>query len=152
MKNFRIDLKKWKAAVEVVLESRQNYPERYQEFNAGKITWRDVGYANWAEQLTKLYSIRAHARGKLHRKIAKITYYEYMKLNGNKIEDGFTNTEKYKEFVNAGGKIKMSLTIEDQQTYIGEAWKKFEFIEKSEQIIQPVLIKAAERKWWKFWD
>ena len=119
---FRIDWKKWKNDVDVLLARREEWPKLVQEVKEGKKTQKEIGYyePNWAAELTWLYSIRAHARGRLHRKYAKLTQYEWGKLGHKKPE--------WQEFVAANGKIKFELTMEDQAKYLdnGCGWKKYE--------------------------
>jgi hypothetical protein len=111
---FRIDCKKWKQAVIEVELARENrrdifkqqtddYCSKTEGKNGVGILYRqgfnDDMDLDYAKKLTLLYSIRAHARGRIHRKRARV------------------NTDK--------GQIKYNLTIEDQVAYIGDAWKKY---------------------------
>lgn len=99
---YRIDFKKWKAAVDEVEANKAQKPQLVKDLAAGKIDWKkyrdDGGWRNHAEELTLLYSIRAHGRGRIHR------------LRAQPIGEG----------------LKRDLTVEDQVKYIGDRWKAFE--------------------------
>ena len=109
---FKIDWPKWKAAVDAVLTEREEKRAKTE-----KKYWKALDYL-FDERLTKLYSIRAHARGRIHRKYAILNEYEWRKL-GHKTPD-------WKEFSLHDGMIKFPLTIEDQAVYIGDSWKEYE--------------------------
>lgn len=109
---FRIDWPKWKTAVDKLLADREDARTRTE-----KKRWHEVDYY-YSDRLTKLYSIRAQARGRIHRKRAELNQTDWNKL-GHK-EPG------YKDFLEASGSIKFDLTIEDQAKYIGDTWKEYE--------------------------
>ena len=131
---FKIDRKKWKAAVEAVEAARENrkeifkksiddYCSKMEEKNitlgcsrGGFNDYVDLGYA---EQLTKLYSIRAHARGRMHRRVVRMNATDWCYKLGNK-------TPSYRAFDEAGGMLKFTLTLADQALYIGDSWKEYE--------------------------
>lgn len=109
---FKIDWKKWKAALDALLTERVN-----ERSDTEKKYWASLDY-RYDEKLTKLYSIRAHARGRIHRKYAILNEYDWRKL-GHKAHG-------WQEFVDSDGSIKFELTIDDQVVYIGDSWKEFE--------------------------
>src|ERR1700742_2459593 len=94
---FKIDRNKWLAAVAAAEGKR--------------------------EELTKLYSIRSMARGKLHRKRAEFTAYEFSKLRGSDAVQAIGGSSA---FTQANGTLVFDLTAEDQEKYIGLAWQEFE--------------------------
>jgi hypothetical protein len=93
---FKINWKKWKADVDA---------------SAGD-----------AERLTMLYSIRAHARGRTHRKRARITYAEARRI----LPGGSTLDMAGQTFVDHGGTMVLTLDLDAQTKYIGERWKDYE--------------------------
>ncbi len=109
---FKIDYDKWKADLDSILAEREK-----ERASTEKKYWAAVDY-RYDEQLTKLYSIRAHARGRIHRKYAKLNEYEYRKL-GHK-------TPGWQEFMANNGVIKFTLTLDDQTAYIGDSWMDYE--------------------------
>lgn len=138
---FRIDWKKWNDDVDLLLVRREKWPKLVQEVKDGKKTWKEIGYwaPDWNDELTTLYSIRAQAHGRLHRKGAKLTFWQYSKLGYNKYSS--------EEFNKNGGKIKVPLTFMDQITYIGNKWRQYEV----GYITPPSLIPIKKHKWWEFW-
>lgn len=132
---YKIDLKKWKNTVSALLNDRADRLTFSKDVVAGTKTWNEYhakfkGYPQYEEELTMLYSIRAHIRGKIHRKVAKLTDYEWHKLRGKKTdkpstEDSVERMRMIKLFVENNGKIKFDLTLEDQAVYIGDKWKKY---------------------------
>lgn len=126
---FKIDRVKWKQAIDELLTKRAEWPNLMQELKEGKKTFKEVGWEpDWKAQLTKLYSIRAQARGRLHRQAAKLTQYEWSKL-GHK-------TPYWQEFVNSNGVIKFTLTLDDQAAYIGDSWKEYEQEQSLPEIVK----------------
>jgi hypothetical protein len=112
---FKIDRVKWKAAVDAVLARREADRAKTEKKN-----WASLDYYYDAE-LTKLYSIRAHARGRMHRLHAIYNYSDWRKMPSAK-----SNMPKYDEFTQADGAIKFKLTMADQAAYIGDSWKEYE--------------------------
>jgi len=101
--------------------------------------YRDIYFA---EELTKLYSIRAHARGRIHRTSAKLTWSEWNKLGHQNYIDStgkVTNVTDYlaglKTFTDTNGKIKFNLTLADQATYLGDSWKQYEYKAEEENVV-----------------
>jgi hypothetical protein len=94
---FKIDWKKWKAAVDAA---------------------STAVYA--AEKLTLLYSIRAMARGRVHRKRAKLTASTHKKLRPK------AEKPTWGDFTDAHGQIAIDLDAADQAAFVGERWKEFE--------------------------
>lgn len=109
---FRIDYAKWKAALDATLAVREE-----ERAKTEKKFWSALDY-HYDQKLTKLYSIRAHARGRIHRAFALLNEYEWRKL-GHKTPD-------WKAFADNNGAIKFPLTLEDQAAYIGDSWKEYE--------------------------
>ncbi len=132
---FKIDIMKWKKAIEAVNKAREgrneefmkgidNHCEKWSGKNGMPTLYRQ-GFSDYmdfryAEELTKLYSIRAHSRGRIHRKHVSLNYYEWRVLNGEN-----WNADKYNEFLTANDCIKFNLTIEDQANYIGDSWQEY---------------------------
>lgn len=73
-------------------------------------------------KLTKLYAIRAHARGRVHRCRARLTANQLCKLGraGNRWDAIKMMGDPM------DGHAKFDLTIEDQARFIGDEWKKYE--------------------------
>lgn len=116
---FKIDWKKWKAALDELLAKREEWPKLMQELAEGKKTFKEIGWEpNWKAQLTMLYSIRAQARGRLHRQTAKLTYHEWKQLGH--LSPG------WQDFASNNGVIKFPLTLDDQAAYIGDSWKGYQ--------------------------
>jgi hypothetical protein len=111
---FKIDRVKWKNDVDAILLEREE-----KRANTEKKNWAALDY-HFDDRLTKLYSIRAHARGRVHRKFAILNEYDWRKL-GHK-------EPNWKEFIANNGMIKFPLTIVDQAVYIGDGWKEYEKI------------------------
>lgn len=65
------------------------------------------------EALTRLYSIRAHARGRIHRRKARITWIHLPEVMRAQALAGC-------------GSLVVELGMEDQVKLIGDAWKAFE--------------------------
>jgi hypothetical protein len=119
---FRIDIVKWREALRALEERRKNWPVEYATkqkaaLDAGQKYFYEYE-PHWEEQLTRLYSIRAHSRGRIHRTAAKLTQYEWNKLGHN--------TPGQQKFTEANGSIKFDLTIIDQAKYLGDSWKEYE--------------------------
>lgn len=117
VKGFRIDRVKWQAAVDALLNSRN-----IERAKTEKKYWPTIDY-HYDGLLTKLYSIRAHSRGRIHRKYIRCNYSDWRKLPSSQI-----NLPKYDEFINANGEIKFELTLADQAVYIGGNWKQYELL------------------------
>lgn len=109
---FKIDREKWMKAVTTLLTEREE-----KRKNTEKRFWSSLDYS-YDEMLTKLYSIRAHARGRIHRKYAVLNEYDWRRL-GHK-------TPGWSEFAANNGVFKFNLTLDDQAVYISDAWKEFE--------------------------
>lgn len=112
---FKIDYKKWKTALDELLAKREEARSKTE-----KKYWASLDYY-YDERLTKLYSIRAQARGRLHRAFARLNWSEWRKLPSSKIKE-----IGYDLFTNNDGAIKFPLTLEDQAAYIGDSWKEYE--------------------------
>lgn len=101
---YRIDWQKWWTAV--------------QAAEAAKV----AATQDWIRQksereLTVLYSIRAHGRGRIHRRRAGLTHEEARQL---------LNTGRpYEAFTAAGGRLTLELDLDDQAALIGDRWKEF---------------------------
>lgn len=78
-----------------------------------------------ASELTMLYSIRAHGRGRIHRRNAGLTWHEWSKLPANVGKDLLSLYQQQRGFTDAGGKLTLILTLEDQAAFIGERYKEF---------------------------
>lgn len=98
---FKIDRQKWLAAVAAAKDN--------------------------TKELTKLYSIRAMARDRLHRKRAALTGYDTTILLG---KERYEALGGWGAFVDANGTISTDLTLADQEKFIGLAWKDYEAVEK----------------------
>lgn len=70
--------------------------------------------------MTLLYSIRAQARGRLHRHRAALAYHEFIKLP---VKTRLVWTVE--SFQQHGGRIKFDLSLEDQAAYVGHAGEEF---------------------------
>ncbi len=112
---FKIDWKKWKTALDETHAVREADRAKTE-----KKFWASLDYC-YDEKLTRLYSIRAQARGRLHRRFALLNWPEWRKMPSSK-----ANKVKYDAFTNNDGAIKFPLTLEDQATYIGDSWKEYE--------------------------
>lgn len=110
---YQIDWKKWWTAVQAAEAAKQAEPE-------GWIRQKHE------RELTVLYSIRAHGRGRVHRRVAGLTHYEAMKLLGDK-----KLAYSCEEFTEADGRLTLELDLEDQAKFIGDRWK--EFVKAAEQ-------------------
>ena len=135
---FKIDLPKWKAAEKALLDKREE-----ERAKTEKKYWASLDYF-YDEQLTKLYSIRAHSRGRIHRKYAYLNWSDWKKLpiSANKLS--------YDDFNNSNGQIKFELSLEDQAAYIGDSWKQYAIETPVENITIPET-KPEEKPWWKVW-
>jgi hypothetical protein len=111
---FKIDWKKWKAALDAVHTAREEDRAKTE-----KKFWSSLDYY-YDEKLTKLYSIRAQARGRRHRQFALLNYTDWKKLPCSK-----TALINYDVFSQNNGAIKIPLTLEDQAAYIGDSWKEY---------------------------
>jgi len=114
---FKIDAKKWKQDLEVLLKQKEDWQQARELFLKTNDYKLYVSYVDWDDKLTKHYSIRAHARGKLHRQRARLNAYEYKQL-------GYV--PEYKKFIENNGAIIVPLTIIDQAKYIDDNWKEYE--------------------------
>jgi len=112
---FKIDRMKWKAAVDAVLSRREAARAKTE-----KKDWAALDYYYDAE-LTRLYSVRAHARGHMHRTYAIYNHYDWGKMPSGKV-----NMPNYGEFIKNDGAIRFKLTMADQAAYIGDSWKEYE--------------------------
>lgn len=103
---YKIDRKKWLEAVKAVDAFRAEKEKIQLRIARKELDWLEaykdpalkpfVSYRDEKGELTKLYSIRAMARDRIHRKRARI---------GNEIVD---------------------LGWDDQLKYVGDAWKEYE--------------------------
>ena len=109
---YRIDKKKWDAAVAAVIARRAE---------PGRPGWkRDRDTA----ELTLLYSIRAHGRGRLHRARVRLTYAEAVVAK----DRAWAKHMDASDFAAAGGKLVHELDLEDQARYVGTAWTEYELV------------------------
>lgn len=112
---FKIDWKKWKADVDSLLTDRKDARERTE-----KKGWSAIDYY-YDSRLTMLYSIRAQARGRIHRSTARLNWSDWKKLPCAKV-----NPVAYDLFTQNNGAAKFLLTLDDQASYIGDSWKEYE--------------------------
>lgn len=112
---FKIDWNKWKAALDAIHAEREADRAKTE-----KKFWASLDYY-YDEKLTMLYSIRAQARGRLHRQFARLNQAEWKKLPSSKVKE-----IGYDLFTQSDGAIKFPLTLEDQAAYIGSSWKEYE--------------------------
>lgn len=112
---FRIDYGKWSAAVDALLAERASARARTEKKN-----WSAMD-AYYDPKLTKLYSIRAQSRGRIHMRYTKLDWGQWSKLPSSKI-----NKVGYDEFTKRDGAIGWYLTLDDQAAYIGDSWKEYE--------------------------
>lgn len=133
MQIYRIDLPKFRTAL-LLAEHDREVLKTMKEKNT---PWQEIfarfGYvddAQMEERLTKLYAIRAHARGKVHIKRAFLHADEVMKMVAG------VKTRDQARLVLRGamkcgcnpesGHAKLDLTFEDQAKYLGDSWREFE--------------------------
>lgn len=93
---FKIDWKKWKRALD------------------------GAKAADDAADQTLLYSIRAMARGRVHRCRARLDWYTLRTWGKITPEQGTAL------HLHGGGHQVVVLTLEDQARFVGEAWRQFE--------------------------
>jgi hypothetical protein len=141
---FRIDRQKWLEAVKAVEARREASPGLVAQAKAGLITWKqfqDSGARSYdeafQEELTKLYSIRAQAHDHLHRRRARLTYSQALKLA---IPGAATMP-----FIEAGGTLVFDLTAEQQALYVGDAYKEFERPEELPVLTVTEMVPATVR-------
>lgn len=111
---FKIDYAKWKNDLDDLLAQREN-----DRKCTPKKEWACLD-TYYDPKLTKLYSILAQSRGRIHRAFARLNYDEWRKLPSSKI-----NPVKYDLFVQNDGAVKLPLTLDDQATYIDNDWKQY---------------------------
>jgi len=112
---FKIDYAKWKAALDALLADRADARARTEKKN-----WSALD-SYYDPRLTKLYSIRAQARGRIHMRFTRLDWSQWSKLPSSK-----QNKVGYDEFTKRNGMIGWYLTLEDQAVYIGDEWNEYE--------------------------
>lgn len=108
---FKIDYAKWKADLDALLADRAEARARTEKKN-----WSAMD-AYYDPKLTKMYCIRAQARGRIHMRFAKLDWSQWNKLPSSK-----QNKVGYEEFTKRDGAIGWYLTLDDQAAYIGDDW------------------------------
>jgi hypothetical protein len=122
---FRINWLKWDAAVKAVEARRALQPKLNADLKADVINWQQYRAAGGAscdealaDELTKLYSIRAMGRGRVHRSGARLTRSQACGVGLKELNNG--------QYVVFGGTIIHDMTAEHQEKYVGDAWKEYE--------------------------
>jgi hypothetical protein len=138
---FKIDWKKWNEAVKEAEAKRDSVIVRR---TAGLSPWSskfievaNQAHAEYQGIFTKLYSIRAMAHDRVHRKSARLTSYEYRKL-GHAVSDELL-------FIDNGGTLVLPLTAEDQAKYVGDDWKQYERPEPAPALTVTEMLPAGTR-------
>lgn len=150
---FRLDWKKWKAAVDEV-EARRIQLREMRASSASWEAYKKVGLLGaydelFVEKLTKLYSIRAHARGRVHRGRAYLSMDRIIPLRLPKIDKYTYGTLEERVALKRSfghpesGHAKVNLTMADQAAYIGDEWKQFEKPFTGDELAKQV--KSAEK-------
>lgn len=121
---YKINWDKWKAAVDEVLAHRETKQQLNADLAAAKISFKEWiaggGLRNHEEELTRLYSIRAHGRGRIHRKRAALTWDQWRKLPANTGKDAKSLYAQQEGFTNNGGTLTLIL-----KDLIKDAWKSY---------------------------
>ncbi len=126
---YKINWKNWKAAVDEALAHRETKKQLNADLAAAKITFKEFiaggGLRDHDHELTLLYSIRAHGRGRIHRRKAALTWEQWRKLPANVDKDVKSLFAQQPGFTNNGGTLTLMLELEDQAAFIADAWKGY---------------------------
>lgn len=115
MEKYKLDWKKWKEEVDKIVAEKLAFEARIGEKHP-KYNWImtfDSQILDCKEKLTKLYSLRAYSRGRIHRKKALLTPEQQFAIG------------KIKDRWNSLGDVKYELNWEDQERFIKDIKDKY---------------------------